>query len=244
MQTRLIRIDIRKEPPMNINGIQKLTLLDYPGRTACTVFLAGCDLRCPFCHNSELISANAPAVMDENGLYGFLETRKGILDGVAFTGGEPLLRPELPKIMKKIHEMGFLVKLDTNGTHPERLSAVLERGLADYVAMDVKNSPEKYAQTAGVEKIDIGKIDESISILVNGGIDHEFRTTVVGQLHDETSFGQIGPWIKGAKRYFLQAFADRETVVYAGFTAPSKEKMQVYADIVRPYVNETALRGV
>lgn len=229
---------------MKINGIQKLTLLDYPGHTACTVFLAGCDLRCPFCHNSELISAAAPAVMEEEELFSFLNKRKGILDGVAFTGGEPLLRPELPDVMARIRELGYLVKLDTNGTHPERLAAILAQGLADYVAMDIKNSPERYAETAGVETVDTEKITESISLLTGSTIDYEFRTTVTEQLHDAESFRKIGPWIRGANHYFLQAFADRDTVVYAGFSAPSPEKMQEYADLVRPYVREAGLRGV
>lgn len=229
---------------MNINGLQKLTLLDFPGHTACTVFLAGCDLRCPFCHNSELISGNAPAVMDETELLAFLKKRQGILDGVAFTGGEPLLRKELPELFAAIKELGYLIKLDTNGCHPEALKRVLEQDLVDYAAMDIKNSPEKYAQTSGVEKISMDRVRESISLLVNGTCDYEFRTTVTEQLHDEESFRNIGPMIKGAKRYFLQAFTDRDTVVYAGFTAPEKEKMLLYADLVRPYVRDVQLRGV
>jgi len=229
---------------MKINGLQKLTLLDYPEHTACTVFLAGCDLRCPFCHNSELISGSVPAVMDEEELFAFLSKRKGILDGVAFTGGEPLLRPELPGVMKRIKEEGFLVKLDTNGTHPDRLEGILKEGLADYVAMDIKNSPERYAETSGVESLDTGLISRSISLIISSGAAHEFRTTVTAQLHSEESFGKIGPWIEGADRYFLQAFADRDTVVYAGFSAPDKETLEAYADIVRPYVNSVGVRGV
>ena len=229
---------------MKINGLQKLTLLDFPGHTACTVFLAGCDLRCPFCHNSELIWNDAPVLMEDDELFAFLRKRQGVLDGVAFTGGEPLLRPDLPEIMAKIKDMGFLVKLDTNGTHPDRLSNVLEKGLADYVAMDIKNCPELYARTSGVEHVDIGKIGRSISLLINGSCEYEFRTTVTEQLHDEGSFEKIGPWIEGADHYFLQAFTDRDTVRYAGFTAPTKEKMERFAFICRPFVQDVQLRGV
>lgn len=229
---------------MKIHGLQKLTLLDYPGHTACTVFLAGCDFDCPFCHNSELIGGEAPVLMQEDGLFSFLKKRKGILDGVAFTGGEPLLRRELPELMAAIKEEGFLIKLDTNGYHPDRLAEILERGLADYVAMDIKNSPEKYAKTAGVEKLDMGKIKESISLLMKGAKDYEFRTTVVEPLHDEASFRAISELIEGAGQYYLQAFADRDTVRFAGFSAPSKEKMEGYADIVRPFVGKVELRGI
>ena len=229
---------------MKINGLQKLTLLDYPEHTACTVFLAGCDLDCPFCHNSELIGGGAPVVMEEEELFSFLKKRKGILDGVAFTGGEPLLRKDLPDVMRRIREEGFQIKLDTNGNHPDALAHILEAGLADYVAMDIKNSPEKYAETAGVKTLDLGKIRESISLLIHGSCAYEFRTTVIEQLHDEDSFRAIGPMIEGAEKYFLQAFADRDTVRFAGFTAPSEEKMKGYADIVRPFVQNVQLRGL
>ena len=229
---------------MKINGLQKLTLLDFPGRTACTVFLAGCDLRCPFCHNADLLDGAAEAVMDDAELLAFLEKRRGLLDGVAFTGGEPLLRRELPALMERIRGLGFAVKLDTNGCHPDALRTVLERGLADYVAMDVKNSPERYPATAGVERVDMAKIDESIALLMTKAPDYEFRTTVVAQLHDGDSFRAIGPWIRGAKRYFLQAFTDRDSVPFAGFSAPSKEEMEEYARILRPYIPTVSLRGV
>ncbi len=229
---------------MKINGLQKLTLLDFPGHTACTVFLAGCDLRCPFCHNSGLISGDAPVIMEEAGLFEFLKKRKGILDGVAFTGGEPLLRPELPDICAAVKKEGFLVKLDTNGTHPDRLEKMLSAGLADYVAMDVKNSPEKYAKTAGVPRIDTEKIGESIALLLRGDCDYEFRTTVTEQLHAREDFEKIGRWIRGAKNYFLQAFADRDSVIYAGFTAPPAEKMRGFAAAAAPFVENVGLRGI
>lgn len=229
---------------MNIQGLQKLTLLDFPGHMACTVFLAGCNLRCPFCHNSELLDATAPAVMDDGELLDFLKKRSGMLEGVCFTGGEPLLRPELPALMAKIRAMGYLVKLDTNGTMPERLQPVLESGCADYVAMDIKNSPARYAQTAGLSDMDLQPVYDCIDLLRGGSVDYEFRTTVVDELHDADSFRAIGPMIQGARRYFLQPFTDRDTVMFAGLHAPEKEKILAYADIVRPYVDTVEIRGL
>jgi pyruvate formate lyase activating enzyme len=228
---------------MEINGIQKLTLLDYPGRMACTVFLSGCDLRCPFCHNSELWGA-APAVMDDKELLSFLEKRRGMLEGVVFTGGEALLRPELPELIKKVKDMGFLVKLDTNGTHPERLASLIDEGLADYIAMDVKNDLDRYALTCGREEMDLDAIKQSIAILLEGRIPYEFRTTVVSPLHDEASFINIAKLIEGADNYYLQPFADRDTVLYKGFDAPTKEEMQRYLEIVKPHVKHAQIRGL
>ena len=229
---------------MNIHGLQKLTLLDFPGRVACTVFLAGCNLRCPFCHNSELLDAGAAEpVMDDAGLLAFLKKRQGMLDGVAFTGGEPLLRPELPELMRRVRALGFAVKLDTNGFFPAALERVLAEGLADYVAMDVKNSPERYAETCGVPSVDMANIYASIDLLRAGAADYEFRTTVVAELHDEASFAAIGPMIAGAKRYFLQPFHDRDSVMFAGFHAPDSEKLRAFADSVRPFAGAVEVRG-
>jgi len=229
---------------MKIHGLQKMTLLDFPGRVACTVFLGGCDFRCPFCHNFELVDGSAPAIMDDAELFAFLEKRHGLLDGVAITGGEPCLRPELPDFMARIREMGFAVKLDTNGAHPDRLHEILDRKLADYVAMDIKNSPEKYAATAGLRAIDLAPIEESSALLRAGDTDYEFRTTVVDELHEEKDFEAIGPWIAGAKRYYLQAFTDRDSVPFGNFHAPTREKLERCQTIVRPFVTEIRLRGV
>ena len=229
---------------MKIHGLQKMTLLDFPGHVACTVFLGGCDWRCPFCHNYELASGAAPALMDDEELFSFLEKRKGILDGVAFTGGEPLLRPSLPDVLRKVHEMGFAVKLDTNGAHPEALRQVLEDHLADYVAMDIKNSPEKYALTCGVEKVDLDAVTKSIGLLMNADIDFEFRTTVVNELHGEDDFHRIGSWIRGADRMFLQCFTDRDSVPFGNLTAPSKQQLEAYRDILEGYVKNVQIRGV
>ena len=228
---------------MDINGLQKLTLLDYPGKMACTVFLSGCDLRCPFCHNSELWGS-APAVMDDEELLKFLEKRRGMLEGVAFTGGEALLRKELPELMRRVKALGYPVKLDTNGTHPDRLRALIDEGLIDYAAMDVKNSLALYPVTCGLGSMDTEPIEKSIALLKEGRVDYEFRTTVVKPFHDETSFTSIARMIEGAENYFLQPFTDRDTVLYKGFAAPTGEEMQRYLEIVSPHVKHAAIRGM
>jgi len=229
---------------MKIHGLMKMTILDFPGKVACTVFLGGCDMRCPFCHNSELLDPEAPAEMDENDLLAFLRKRQGLLDGVVFTGGEPLLRKDLPDLMRKIQEMGFLIKLDTNGNHPDRLIEIVEEGLVDYVAMDIKNSPEKYGETIGIPGFDITKVRKSVGFLLQGKVPYEFRTTVVRQFHDEESMRGIAEWIDGADRYYLQEFVDRETVKYSGLQACSKEQMETFLEIVKTRVKEAELRGV
>ncbi|MBR2697644.1 MAG: anaerobic ribonucleoside-triphosphate reductase activating protein [Clostridia bacterium] len=229
---------------MKIHGLQKMTLLDYPGRVACTVFLGGCDFRCPFCHNYELVDGSAPAVMEDGELFAFLEKRRGLLDGVAVTGGEPCLRPDLPELLSKIKALGYAVKLDTNGAHPGLLKALIDQKLVDYVAMDIKNSPEKYARTVGLESLDLAPVRQSVELLLSGVVDYEFRTTVVDELHEEKDFEAIGPWIAGARRYFLQAFTDRESVPYGNLHAPSREKMKRCAEVVKPFVTEISLRGL
>ena len=229
---------------MKIHGLQKMTLLDYPGRVACTVFFGGCEMRCPFCHNAELLDGSAPAVMTDEELIAFLEKRKGLLDGVAFTGGEPLLQKDLPELAARIRDLGYDVKLDTNGMHPDRLEKMLREDTVQYVAMDIKNDPERYAMTAGLPQLDLTPVRESVSLLMNSGKEYEFRTTAVAELHDDDSFRGIGQWIKGAERYFIQKFTDRETVPFEGLHAPAKEQMEHWADIVRPCVPNVELRGV
>ena len=229
---------------MLIHGLQKMTLLDFPGKVACTVFFDGCNFRCPFCHNSELLGVGFPPLMDDGELLAFLEKRKGVLDGVCITGGEPLLQKELPVLLESIKNMGFLVKLDTNGSFPETLAELIDKGLVDYVAMDIKNSPQRYAETIGKERYDLSKVEKSIALLLAGKVDYEFRTTVVAQLHDEESFREIGKWIQGAKRYFLQCFAPRDSVLQSGLDAPSETDIHRYAEIARFYVPETGVRGV
>lgn len=229
---------------MEIQGLQKMTLLDYPGKVACTVFLGGCDFRCPFCHNGELVLSPAPAEMNQQELLAFLKKRQGLLDGVCITGGEPLLRPDLPQLLEAVKALGYLVKLDTNGSHPRALVDLVERKLVDYVAMDVKNSPERYPETVGVPGLDVGPIRESVDFLLEGLVDYEFRTTVVRELHDEDSFRAIGPWLSGAKRYFLQSFVDRDTVIREGLHPWDRDHLQGFAELVRPWVPSVELRGV
>ena len=229
---------------MKIHGLQKMTLLDFPGHVACTVFLGGCDFRCPYCHNYELADGTADPIMDEEELLAFLKKRIGLLDGVAITGGEPCLHKDLPALMRRIRELGFGIKLDTNGYHPQLLRSILEEGLADYVAMDIKNSPAKYAVTGGVDRINMDTIRESIALIMNEAKDYEFRTTVVREFHEESDFEEIGRLISGARRYFLQSFTDRDTVPYGNLSAPAKEDLEKYAQIVRRFVPDVTIRGV
>ncbi len=229
---------------MLIHGLQKMTLLDYPGLVACTVFLGGCDFRCPYCHNYELVDGSAKPLCDEDAFFMFLEKRKGLLDGVAITGGEPLMRKDLDIFIRKIKDLGFKVKLDTNGYHPEGLGRLIDEGLLDYIAMDIKNSFTKYAVTAGLGSIDVSLIKKSISIIMNSDINYEFRTTVVRGYHDDKDFEAIGQAIRGAKAYFLQQFTPRDTVPDDSLIAPTADEMQHYADIAVKYVENTHVRGV
>ena len=229
---------------MRIQGLQKLTLLDYPGRTACTIFLSGCNFRCPFCHNAPLLTAADEDGMDEDELLAFLKKRQGLLDGVAVTGGEPLLRPDLPQLLEKIKALGYVIKLDTNGAFPERLEAVVCAGLADYVAMDIKNSPARYAETAGTAELDLAPIDKSVSFLLRGTIDYEFRTTAVAELHDDTSFLKLGDWLAGAKRYYIQCFQPCEKVLRTGLHAPSDAQLHHWAELVRSKIPTVCVRGI
>ncbi len=229
---------------MRIHGLQKMTLLDFPGRVACTVFTVGCNFRCPFCHNSSLVVSPALPELSQDDFFAFLRKRQGLLEGVAITGGEPLLHPDMPELLEKIRALGYAVKLDTNGAFPERLKAILEAKLADYVAMDIKNSPSKYALTTGVKDLDIAPVLESIMILRDSGVSYEFRTTVVREFHEAQDFEVIGRMIEGAQHYFLQAFTDRDTVPFEGLHAPSADEMRKYAEIAGKYVKDTQLRGV
>ena len=229
---------------MNIQGLQKMTLLDYPGRVACTVFLGGCDFRCPFCHNFELVEGVLPTALEEEEFFAFLDKRQGLLDGVAITGGEPCLRRDLPQFIARIRDAGFPVKLDTNGNHPEMLARLLDEGLVSYVAMDVKNSPGKYARTIGLHEVDLASITRSIQLLMGGDVPYEFRTTVVRELHEKRDFEEIGAWIEGAARYYLQPFASRDTVPDPSLSAPDPASMRVFRDICARYVNQAEIRGL
>ena len=230
---------------MQIEGLQKLTLLDFPGNVACTVFTPGCNFRCPFCQNASLvIDAPVKGSVDVEEFFSFLSKRKGILDGVAITGGEPLLQQDIDSFIQRVRDMGFKVKLDTNGSFPDILEQLVTRKLVDYVAVDIKNRPEKYALTAGCSEKMLERVQRTVSFLLQGNVDYEFRTTVVSQFHERDDFVAIGEWISGAKRYFLQKFEDSGEIIESGLSAVSKDEMESFAEAVKPYVNEVSLRGV
>ena len=229
---------------MKIQGLQKMTLLDYPGRVACTVFLGGCDFRCPFCHNYELVEGPMAGAVSEDEFFAFLDKRHGLLDGVAITGGEPCLRRDLPEFIAKIHDAGFPVKLDTNGNNPVMLQRLIDEGLVDYVAMDVKNSPTKYAETIGLREFDIGSVNESIGLLLQNRVPYEFRTTVIREFHEARDFEEIGAWIEGAEQYFLQPFADRDTVPDRSLSAPDPDSLRDFRDVAARFVKSAGIRGI
>ena len=232
-----------------ISGLQKMTLLDYPGKVACTVFLHGCNYRCPFCHNSELFLEKPETVMEEAAFLDFLKTRKGLLDGVCVSGGEPTLYPGLAELLRNIKALGYAVKLDTNGSRPDVLKKLVGEGLVDHVAMDVKNSPARYAETVGLQKVDLVPLEESLRFLIEGNVSYELRTTLVAQLHDEASVEEMGRWLsslvpgKKPGKLYLQSFVDRDTVVFAGLGAPTPESVGIYKKILSSYINEVSIRG-
>ncbi len=234
---------------MVIAGLQKMTLLDYPGKVACTVFLQGCNFRCPFCHNSDLLGGAAADTLSVDDLLAFLQKRKGLLDAVCITGGEPTLQPDLPALIRAIKNLGYAVKLDTNGSRPAVLKALVEDQLLDYVAMDVKNAPARYAETVGVPTFDATSVEESLIFLLAGNVPYELRTTVVEELHTETDLEEIGHWLTRldpthkAAHFFLQAFVDRDSVLQSGLHAPSEAQLQALRDRIAPFVENAAIRG-
>ena len=232
---------------MKVTGIQKLTLLDYPGVVACTVFTAGCNFRCPFCHNAMLV---LPEQIDDECLtddevFGFLKKRRGVLDGVAVTGGEPLLHADMPEFLARVKELGYKIKLDTNGSNPELLSEIIKNKLVDRVAMDIKNAPEEYARTIGLESFDIAPVERSKEMLLSGETDYEFRTTVGKGIHTKESLIGAAKWIEGAKEYYLQQFKDSGNLILPdGLSAYDEKQMHALADAVRDYVPTVEVRGV
>ena len=234
---------------MKIVGIQKLTLLDYPGKVACTVFLDGCNFRCPFCHNAELLRPELEPLMTGEELLAFLKKRRGILEGVCITGGEPTIHPELPQLIRSVRELGYLIKLDTNGYRPQSLRALLEEGLLDYVAMDLKNSPGGYGAAVGLTAPDMSRIGESIRLLLESGLDFELRTTVVKPIHSAEAIQNMGKWLmevtngKPVPSLFVQPFVDRDTVPVAGFSAPTGEELELFRRILVDCAKVVALRG-
>ena len=234
---------------MEILGLQKMTLLDFPGKIACTVFLGGCNFRCPFCHNGSVAMGEGAEVMSREEFLAFLQARRGRLEGVCVSGGEPTLCSDLPDFIRSIREMGFAVKLDTNGTRPDMLKGLIDEGLLDYVAMDIKNSPEKYEATAGLsceEGIQnrplIDKIAQSASLLMEGRVDFEFRTTLVRELHEAEDMDAIGRWLQGDEKFYLQTYRDEGDLLVEGFTPHSEEEKETLVNHLKKYIPRAKLR--
>ena len=230
---------------MKICGLQKLAMVDYPGKLAATVFTGGCNLRCPFCHNALLVTEldRCPESYTVEEVLSFLKGRRGLLDGVVLTGGEPLLQPDAEDFLRAVRELGFAVKLDTNGTFPERLAAILESGIVDYVAMDIKNCLPKYPMTVGLEKFDTRPVQESAALLMQNRVDYEFRTTVMRPYHTPADIEAIARWLEGAKRYYLQTFVDSGHLIGGGMTPFTAAEMQGLAALAKPYFGTTEVRG-
>jgi pyruvate formate lyase activating enzyme len=227
---------------MLIGGFQKLTVLDYPGKLACILFTYGCNYRCPFCHNAALVTdAREEHTVEE--ILSYIKKRSGVLEGVVVSGGEPFLQPDLEDLLREIKSLGLSVKLDTNGTFPDRLIAAVREGLVDYVAMDIKNAKKKYALTAGVDRTALDAIEQSVDFLKTDAVDYEFRTTLVSELHTEEDMREIGKWIKGAKRYFLQGFIDSGNLIGSSLTAVDPAETARFCEILKEFVPNTAIRG-
>lgn len=230
---------------MKFNGFQKLTLLDYPGKVACTLFTAGCNLRCPFCHNASLVThIDNTNIYNKEEILSYLGKRQGILEGVCISGGEPLMQKEIEDFIKEVKSLGYSVKLDTNGFYPDKLISLVEKGLIDYVAVDIKNSYSKYAKTTGIENLDLAPLKRTVEFLLSGKVDFEFRTTIVEGLHTEADILDIGKTIKGAPRYFLQNFVDSGDLIGEGLGAVPLENMKNMQKIAAQFVPNAEIRGI
>lgn len=230
---------------MEFGGIQKLSCLDYPGLVACTVFTKGCNFRCPFCHNAPLVAGSAPETIPEEEILAYLKKRQGILEGIAVTGGEPLLHPHLTGFLEKVKALGYKVKLDTNGSKPAFLRQLVEAGLVDKVAMDIKNSPSLYGATVGIQAFDLAPIEESKNYLLSSPVDYEFRTTVVKGLHTKESLIDTARWITGAKAWFLQCYQERDTVLAPqGLSSYTPEELYALLQAVQVHIPTATLRGI
>lgn len=227
---------------MLLKGLNKLTLQDFPDRVACILFTGGCDFRCPFCQNAALVTEFDDGYVDTEEFFSYLNSRKGMLDGVVLTGGEPLLQPDVVDFIKRIKGAGYAVKLDTNGYHPDKLERLYSEKLLDYVAMDIKNSSEKYALTAGLNAVDMSRVAAGKDLIMNSGVDYEFRTTVVKEFHEAEDFEGIGQFIRGAERYFLQRFRDEGGNIAEGLHAPGTDELSHYAEIMKKYVKNVLIR--
>lgn len=228
---------------MNLGGLQKLTLLDYPGKLACTIFTPGCNFRCPFCHNAPLVLSPESSLRVQEVLT-FLDSRRGKLEGICLTGGEPLLQSGVAEFLQAVREMGFLVKLDTNGAFPDQLQSLVHAGLVDYVAMDIKNCPDAYGETIGIPDFDLAPVLESVSFLLSGAVDYEFRTTVVREFHDEARLRALAQWIHGARRYYLQSFSDSGELINCALSGYNAAEMESLREAVSELLPCAALRGV
>ena len=232
---------------MIIKGLQKTTLLDFPTKVACTVFTSGCNFRCPFCHNASLvINPDNSDTVNIDALFDYLKKRQGILDGVCITGGEPLLQKDIKEFIKRIKDLGYAVKLDTNGSRSKTLIELVETGLVDYVAMDIKGAPEKYSSICGIDMQKyMNDVTESVKFLLSRAVEYEFRTTVVRELHEYNDFEAIGEWISNADKYFLQQFKNSgDLIKNDNFTAYNKEEMENILNIVKKHVPSAELRGI
>lgn len=230
---------------MKIHGFNKLTLLDYPGHLGATLFLGSCNFRCPFCQNAGLVlNPDAEPYIEEGEVLAYLKKRQGILEGVCITGGEPTLSKALPQLIQQIKSLGYLVKLDTNGSNPRMIRSLVEEGLIDYVAMDIKSSPENYGKVAGCIHFSMDAIQESVRFLMDCGIDYEFRTTVVRELHTREDFYKIGEWLQGCRQYFLQAYKDSENVIQSGFHSYSRKELDEFAALLKEQGIDTVIRGL
>jgi len=230
---------------MKICGLNKTTLLDYPSHVAATIFVGGCNFRCPFCHNKDLVlgSPTTPELSRQE-IISFLKKRSGILSGVCITGGEPTLHPQLPDFIKTIKDLGYCVKLDTNGSNPRMLMDLLNERLTDYIAMDIKSDPDHYAQAVGLESMDLSDIQASIDILRHSDIDYEFRTTVVKELHNAEILWRIAQWLDGSKAYYLQNYRENENVLHPGFSSFTKEQLESFLPLFEGHIERTGIRGV
>lgn len=230
---------------MEFSGIQKLSCLDYPGLVSCTLFTGGCNFRCPFCHNAPLIIGKSPDPIPDEQILAYLQKRKGILEGVTVTGGEPLLHPELEGFLAKVKFLGYKVKLDTNGSKPDFLRHLVENGLVDMVAMDIKNSPSAYRDTSGIPWLELAPIEKSKNYLLSGTVDYEFRTTVVKGLHTKQTLLDAAQWIAGAKAWYLQSYTERDTVLEPdGLSSYTADELFAFLLAVQPIIPTVALRGI
>lgn len=229
---------------MKIYGLQKTTLVDYPGHVATTLFTGGCNFRCPYCHNGDLVIGLEdiePYALED--IFSHLQKRKGVLDGVVISGGEPTLQTDLPDFIRQIKELGYLVKLDTNGTNPAMLRSLVEEGLVDYVAMDIKHSRAKYASISHVADDSLESIAASVDYLKEGHVDYEFRTTLCKELHKETDMTAIGLWLMGAKAYYLQPYKESEQVIQPGFHPHDAATLESFVHILSAFIPKVEIRG-